>query len=170
MRIGNGVEIRAFCHIESAAVADGAIIGPFARLRPGAELGEGAHIGNFVEIKNTRMGPGAKANHLTYLGDSDVGARSNVGAGTITCNYDGFDKHRTTIGADVFIGTHTSLVAPVTVGDGAMTAAGSVVTEDIAPDALAIGRARQITKAGFAGRFRELKQSLKQLQTKKPKD
>jgi bifunctional UDP-N-acetylglucosamine pyrophosphorylase/glucosamine-1-phosphate N-acetyltransferase len=163
VRIGDGVEIRAFCHIEGASVADGAIIGPFARLRPGADLADGVHIGNFVEIKNSRLGPGAKANHLTYLGDSDVGARTNVGAGTITCNYDGFDKFRTTIGEDVFIGSNTALVAPVTIGDGAMTAAGTVVTEDVEPQALAVGRARQAVKPGFAKAFRQFKQSSKKI-------
>ena len=115
---GRGAEIRAFCHIEGATIGPGAIVGPFARLRPGAELGEGAHVGNFVEIKNAELGAGAKANHLTYLGDADVGARANIGAGTITCNYDGFDKHRTEIGAGAFIGSNTALVAPVKVGDG----------------------------------------------------
>ncbi|HTH98436.1 MAG TPA: bifunctional UDP-N-acetylglucosamine diphosphorylase/glucosamine-1-phosphate N-acetyltransferase GlmU, partial [Stellaceae bacterium] len=159
--IGNRVEIRAFSHIEGAQVADDVVIGPFARLRPGAHLAEGVHVGNFVEIKNTRMGAGAKANHLTYLGDADVGAASNVGAGTITCNYDGFDKFRTTIGQGAFIGSNTALVAPVTVGDGAITAAGSVVTHDVAADALALGRARQVVKPGHAARFRATKRRLK---------
>jgi bifunctional UDP-N-acetylglucosamine pyrophosphorylase/glucosamine-1-phosphate N-acetyltransferase len=160
--VGDRVEIKAFSHIEGATIADDAIIGPFARLRPGAELGPGSHVGNFVELKNTKLGAGAKANHLTYLGDSEIGENTNIGAGTITCNYDGFDKSRTVIGRDVFIGTHTSLVAPVTVGDGAMTAAGSVVTEDVPADALALGRARQVTKPGFSAQFRAQKRADRQ--------
>ncbi|MBV8458297.1 MAG: bifunctional UDP-N-acetylglucosamine diphosphorylase/glucosamine-1-phosphate N-acetyltransferase GlmU, partial [Acetobacteraceae bacterium] len=129
-------------------------IGPFAHLRAGSEIGEDAHVGNFVETKKVRMGKGAKANHLTYLGDADIGARTNIGAGTITCNYDGFAKHRTTIGANAFIGSDTSFVAPVHVGDGAMTGAGSVITEDVSPDALAIARGRQSEKPGGAAAFR----------------
>jgi bifunctional UDP-N-acetylglucosamine pyrophosphorylase/glucosamine-1-phosphate N-acetyltransferase len=152
--VADGVEIRAFSHIEGAEIGPGAVIGPFARLRPGTRLHEGVHIGNFVETKNTVLGPGAKANHLTYLGDAVIGAGSNVGAGTITCNYDGFAKHRTTIGSGVFIGSNTSLVAPVTVGDRAMVAAGSVITRDVAPDATAIARGRQADLPGHAARFR----------------
>ena len=117
-------------------------------------VGPGAHVGNFVELKATRLGAGAKANHLSYLGDADIGPRSNIGAGTITCNYDGYNKHRTTIGADVFIGSDTALVAPVTIGDGSIVAAGSVITADVATDALAIARQRQIEKPGFAAAFR----------------
>jgi bifunctional UDP-N-acetylglucosamine pyrophosphorylase/glucosamine-1-phosphate N-acetyltransferase len=153
--IGDNVQIRAFCHIEQAIVEPGAIIGPYARLRPGASIGAGAHIGNFVEIKNARIDDGAKANHLSYIGDADVGAGANIGAGTITCNYDGFNKSRTRIGAGAFIGSDTTLVAPVTVGKGAFTAAGSTITEDIPDDALAVARGRQATRLGWAAEFRE---------------
>jgi bifunctional UDP-N-acetylglucosamine pyrophosphorylase/glucosamine-1-phosphate N-acetyltransferase len=152
--IGDGVEIRAFSHIEKAEVEAGAIIGPFSRLRPGASVGEGAHIGNFVEIKNARIDKGAKANHLAYIGDADVGAGANIGAGTITCNYDGFGKYRTQIGAGAFIGSDTTLVAPIRVGAGAFTGAGSTVTEDVPDDALAIARGRQAVKPGWAAEFR----------------
>jgi bifunctional UDP-N-acetylglucosamine pyrophosphorylase/glucosamine-1-phosphate N-acetyltransferase len=152
--IGAGVEIPAFCHMVGARIGDGASIGPFARLRPGADLADNVHIGNFVEVKNSRLGAGVKANHLSYLGDSTVGAGSNVGAGTITCNYDGFDKHRTEIGERVFIGTNTALVAPVTIGDGAFIGAGSVITENVPPDALAVERAPQVTKPGRAAEMR----------------
>ena len=144
----------------------GAIIGPFARLRPGAVIGEGAHIGNFVEVKNTVIGKGAKANHLTYLGDARVGAGANIGAGTITCNYDGFTKAMTEIGAGAFIGSDTALVAPVKIGDGAITAAGSVITEDVAADALAVARGKQIEKAGWAKAFRERQKAKKQAEKK----
>jgi bifunctional UDP-N-acetylglucosamine pyrophosphorylase / glucosamine-1-phosphate N-acetyltransferase len=152
--VETGVEIRAFSHIEGARIGAGAIIGPFARLRPGTVLGAGAHVGNFVELKAATLGAGAKANHLTYLGDAEVGARTNVGAGTITCNYDGFAKHRTVIGADAFIGSDAVLVAPVSVGDGALIAAGSVITKDVAQHAMAFGRARQEARAGGAAAFR----------------
>ncbi|MGO8915441.1 MAG: bifunctional UDP-N-acetylglucosamine diphosphorylase/glucosamine-1-phosphate N-acetyltransferase GlmU [Stellaceae bacterium] len=152
--IGAGVEIPAFCHMVGASIGDGASIGPFARLRPGADLAENVHIGNFVEVKNSRLGPGVKANHLTYLGDSTVGAGSNIGAGTITCNYDGFAKHRTEIGERAFIGTNTSLVAPVKIGDGAFIGAGSVIAEDVPADALAVGRAPQVTKPKRAAEMR----------------
>jgi bifunctional UDP-N-acetylglucosamine pyrophosphorylase/glucosamine-1-phosphate N-acetyltransferase len=152
--VGRGVEIRPFSHLEGCRIAPGAVIGPYARLRPGTEVGEGAHVGNFVELKATYLGAGAKANHLSYLGDAEIGAGSNIGAGTITCNYDGFNKHRTIIGAGTFIGSDTALVAPVRVGDGAMIAAGSVITEDVSPDALAIARGRQTEKPGFAAAFR----------------
>jgi bifunctional UDP-N-acetylglucosamine pyrophosphorylase/glucosamine-1-phosphate N-acetyltransferase len=152
--VGDRVEIKPFCHLEGVTIAHDAIIGPFARLRPGSVIGEGVHIGNFVELKNAQMAAGSKANHLTYLGDVTVGPRSNVGAGTITCNYDGFAKHRTTIGADVFVGSDTAFVAPVTIGDGAITAAGSVITEDLPANALGLGRARQVTKPEQAARFR----------------
>lgn len=154
--VESGVEIRAFSHLEGCVIGSGAIVGPFARLRPGAVLGERVHVGNFVEVKAARLGPGAKANHLTYLGDADVGAGSNIGAGTITCNYDGFTKHRTTIGERVFIGSNTALIAPVTVGDDAMVAAGSVITEDVAADALAIARGRQVEKPSRAAEFRAM--------------
>jgi len=141
--VGDNVEIRAFCHIEGAEIASGAIVGPFARLRPGAKLGQDVHIGNFVEIKNAVLETGAKANHLAYIGDARVGAKANVGAGAITCNYDGVAKHRTDIGRGAFIGSNAALVAPVTVGDGAVIGAGSVVTKDVAADALAVTRAPQ---------------------------
>jgi bifunctional UDP-N-acetylglucosamine pyrophosphorylase/glucosamine-1-phosphate N-acetyltransferase len=152
--IGEGVEIPAFCHMVGAKIGDRASIGPFARLRPGADLGSEVHIGNFVEVKNSRLEAGVKANHLTYLGDSSVGARSNIGAGTITCNYDGFEKFRTEIGQGVFIGTNTSLVAPVKIGDGAYVAAGSVITEDVPADALAIARGAQTVKPKRAAAIR----------------
>ncbi len=162
VRIGDGVEIRAFSHLEKAEVEAGAIIGPYARLRPGASIGEGAHIGNFVEIKNARIDKGAKANHLSYIGDADVGAGANIGAGTITCNYDGFGKYRTEIGAGAFIGSDTTLVAPVKVGAGAFTGAGSTITDDIPDDALALARGRQAVKPGWAAEFRA-KQRAKKL-------
>jgi len=153
--IADRVTIHAFSHIEGARVESGAIIGPYARLRPGAEIGADAHVGNFVEIKKARLGAGAKANHLTYIGDADVGEKSNIGAGTITCNYDGFGKYPTKIGANAFIGSNTALVAPVTVGDGAITGAGSIITKDVPADALAVARAPQRVLAGWAARFRE---------------
>jgi len=155
--VRKGAEIRAFCHIEGAEVGAGAIVGPFARLRPGAVLEEGVHIGNFVEVKNSRIEKGAKANHLAYLGDTRVGAKANIGAGTITCNYDGFQKTKTDIGKDVFVGSNATLVAPVKIGDGAYVAAGSVVTDDIEADAMAFGRARQENKKGRAKEFRAQK-------------
>jgi bifunctional UDP-N-acetylglucosamine pyrophosphorylase/glucosamine-1-phosphate N-acetyltransferase len=155
VRIGEGVRIRAFSHIEGASIAAGAEIGPYARLRPGTEIGEGARVGNFVEIKKTKLGKGAKASHLTYLGDAEVGDGANIGAGTITCNYDGFFKYRTEIGAGAFIGSNSALVAPVRIGAGAMVAAGSVITRDVADDALALARGSQEEKPGRAKRFRE---------------
>jgi bifunctional UDP-N-acetylglucosamine pyrophosphorylase/glucosamine-1-phosphate N-acetyltransferase len=155
--IGNNVEIRSFCHIEGAAVEQGAIVGPFARLRPGTVMAENSHVGNFVELKNTKLGKGAKANHLSYVGDSDVGAAANIGAGTITCNYDGVNKYRTTIGAGAFIGSNSSLVAPVSIGDGAMVGAGSVITENVEANALAIARGTQVAKAGKAELIRNKK-------------
>ncbi|MEQ8356516.1 MAG: bifunctional UDP-N-acetylglucosamine diphosphorylase/glucosamine-1-phosphate N-acetyltransferase GlmU [Kiloniellaceae bacterium] len=160
--VGDRVEIRSFCHLEGAQVGDDVVLGPFARLRPGARLGRAAHVGNFVEIKNAELGDGAKANHLAYLGDATVGAGANVGAGTITCNYDGFLKHRTTIGAKAFIGSNTALVAPVTVGDGAMVAAGSTITEDVPADALAVERSEQRNREGAAARFRSERSAPKQ--------
>ncbi|NQW54088.1 MAG: bifunctional UDP-N-acetylglucosamine diphosphorylase/glucosamine-1-phosphate N-acetyltransferase GlmU [Rhodospirillales bacterium] len=144
--VGEGTVIKAFCDIEGVRIGKGALIGPFARIRPGSEVADDVHIGNFVELKATRMARGAKANHLAYLGDADIGAGSNIGAGTIAVNYDGYGKHRTIIGPDVFIGSNSSLVAPVKVGKGANVTAGSVVTEDVPPDAVAFGRARQVTK------------------------
>jgi len=161
VRIEDNVEIRAFCHIEGARIASGAVIGPFARLRPGADIGRDAHVGNFVEIKNARLEEGAKANHLAYLGDARVGAKANVGAGTITCNYDGFFKSHTEIGAGAFIGSNTSLVAPVTIGDRAITGAGSTIAQDVPADAIAVTRAEQTVKAGGAKRFRERKKAEK---------
>ena len=159
--VKTGARIRSHSHLEGAVVGSGAIIGPYARLRPGAVIGANAHIGNFVEVKNTVIGEGAKANHLTYLGDASVGAGANIGAGTITCNYDGFTKAKTEIGAGAFIGSDTALVAPVKVGDGAITAAGSVITEDVAADALAVARGQQTQKPGWAKAFRERKQQEK---------
>jgi bifunctional UDP-N-acetylglucosamine pyrophosphorylase/glucosamine-1-phosphate N-acetyltransferase len=147
--------IHAFSHLEGAHVAAGASVGPFARLRPGARLGSKAKVGNFVEIKNADIGKGAKVSHLTYVGDATVGAEANLGAGTITCNYDGFSKFRTVIGENAFIGSNSALVAPVTIGDGAFVGSGSVVTDDVPADALAIGRGRQTIKAGWAKSFRE---------------
>ena len=155
--IGEGAEIRAFSHLEGCAVGPRAIIGPFARLRPATTVGEGAHVGNFVELKAAVLGAGAKANHLSYLGDATIGEAANIGAGTITCNYDGFAKHRTEIGARTFVGSDAVLVAPVSIGGGAFVAAGSVITEDVAPDALAFGRARQVQKPGGAASIRARK-------------
>jgi len=155
--VKSGARIRSHSHLEGAIVSGGAIIGPFARLRPGATIGECAHIGNFVEVKNSVIGRGSKANHLTYLGDASVGANANIGAGTITCNYDGFGKYRTEIGDGAFIGSDTALVAPVKVGAGAITGAGSVITKDVAPDALAVARGSQTEKPGWAKLFRDLK-------------
>lgn len=159
--IGDDVEIKGFCHFEQCTVAAGATLGPYARLRPGADVGEGAHIGNFVEIKKAVVEPGAKVNHLTYIGDARVGAKANIGAGTITCNYDGFGKYHTDIGAGAFIGSNSALVAPVSVGDGAIVAAGSVITGDVGADALAVARGRQETRAGWAKRFRDAKRAEK---------
>jgi bifunctional UDP-N-acetylglucosamine pyrophosphorylase/glucosamine-1-phosphate N-acetyltransferase len=154
VRLADNVRIRSFSHLEGADIAAGAIVGPFARLRPGAVLEKDVHVGNFVEVKASRLGPGVKASHLSYLGDSDIGAGTNIGAGTITCNYDGINKWRTTIGAGAFIGSNTALVAPVTVGDGAYVATGSVVTSDVPADALTIARARQVDKPGRAAELR----------------
>jgi bifunctional UDP-N-acetylglucosamine pyrophosphorylase/glucosamine-1-phosphate N-acetyltransferase len=155
VRVADGATIRAFSHIEGAEIGAGVEVGPYARLRPGAVLEEGAKVGNFVEVKKARLGRGAKANHLTYLGDADVGAGANVGAGTITCNYDGFFKYRTVIGEGAFVGSNSALVAPVTIGNGAIVAAGSVVTRDVEADALALVRPEQVAKPGWATRFRE---------------
>jgi bifunctional UDP-N-acetylglucosamine pyrophosphorylase/glucosamine-1-phosphate N-acetyltransferase len=152
--IADGVRIRAFSHIEGAAIAAGAEIGPYARLRPGTVIGEKARVGNFVETKKTKLGPGAKANHLTYLGDAEVGAGANVGAGTITCNYDGYFKYGTVIGENAFIGSNSALVAPVSIGAGAIVGAGSVVTRDVEADALVLARGAQEVKPGWAARFR----------------
>lgn len=155
--VETGATVRAFSHLEGAVVRSGAIVGPYARLRPGADIGEDAHIGNFVEVKKVVVGKGAKANHLSYLGDGTVGAGANLGAGTIFCNYDGFDKWETHVGEGAFIGSNTALVAPVTVGAGAYTGSGSVITEPVAADALALERSTQVEKPGWARRFREKK-------------
>ena len=154
--IESGVRIRAFSHLEGCHVSRGAVVGPYARLRPGTELSEDAKIGNFVEVKNATIHEGAKVNHLSYVGDAAIGAASNIGAGTITCNYDGVGKHHTEIGEGVFIGSNTMLVAPVTIGDDAMTASGSVITQDVAAEALAIARAKQVEKPGAARRLMDL--------------
>ena len=148
--VESGATIRAFSHLEGCHVAAGAVVGPYARLRPGAELAEGVRIGNFVEIKNAQIAQGAKVNHLSYIGDATIGAGSNVGAGTITCNYDGVMKHHTHIGERVFLGSNTMLVAPVSIGDEAMTGSGSVITSDVEPGALALSRAPQVEKPGMA--------------------
>lgn len=159
--IADNVTIHAFSHIEGANVAPGAIVGPFARLRPGAQIGDGAHVGNFVEVKNAVLGEGAKANHLTYLGDADIGAGANIGAGTITCNYDGINKHRTIVGAGAFIGSNSALVAPVTIGDGALIGAGSTITQNVPDDAIAVVRGGLVQKEGAAKRFRETRRAAK---------
>ena len=153
--IEDGATIRAFSHLEGAMVATGAVIGPFARLRPGANIGTNARVGNFCEVKNAEVHEGAKINHLTYVGDADIGARANIGAGTITCNYDGFAKCRTIIGENAFIGSNSALVAPVTIGRGAYVGSGSVITDDVPDDALAVGRGRQVTKPDWAARNRD---------------
>jgi bifunctional UDP-N-acetylglucosamine pyrophosphorylase/glucosamine-1-phosphate N-acetyltransferase len=155
--VEDNVEIRAFSHIEGAHIASHAVIGPFARVRPGSRVGEGAHVGNFVEIKKTTLGRNAKANHLSYVGDAQVGEGANIGAGTITCNYDGMHKYETVIGDHAFIGSNSSLVAPVSIGAGAIVGAGSVVTEDVEADALAVTRPPQVNKPGKAKAFRQSK-------------
>jgi bifunctional UDP-N-acetylglucosamine pyrophosphorylase / glucosamine-1-phosphate N-acetyltransferase len=152
--VGEGARICSFSYFEGATIGAGARVGPFARLRPGAVLEEEVHVGNFVEVKAARLGAGAKANHLSYIGDAEVGARTNIGAGAITCNYDGFNKFRTTIGEGAFIGSNTALVAPVTVGAGAIVAAGSVITDDVPADALSLARGRQVDKPGRAAEIR----------------
>jgi bifunctional UDP-N-acetylglucosamine pyrophosphorylase/glucosamine-1-phosphate N-acetyltransferase len=162
--VETGAVIRAFSHLEGAKVGPGALVGPYARLRPGADIGEEVHIGNFVEVKKVKLGKGAKANHLSYLGDGTVGAGANLGAGTIFCNYDGFDKWDTHIGEGAFIGSNTAIVAPRTIGAGAMTGSGTVVTQDVPPDALALERAETVIKEGWAARFRA-----KKLANRKPK-
>jgi bifunctional UDP-N-acetylglucosamine pyrophosphorylase / glucosamine-1-phosphate N-acetyltransferase len=154
--IGDDAEILASSHLEGATVGNGARIGPFARLRPGADIGENAHVGNYVEIKKAVLGKGAKANHLSYIGDAIIGAGSNIGAGTITCNYDGYEKHLTDIGENVFVGSNTALVAPVKVGRGANIAAGSVITADVPEDALAMTRSPATLKEGWAKRYRAM--------------
>ncbi len=150
-----GARIRAFSHLEGASVGRNSAVGPYARLRPGAVLGADTRVGNFVEVKNTTFEDGAKANHLSYIGDASVGSKSNIGAGTITCNYDGYLKHRTEIGAGSFVGSNSTLVAPVSLGSGSFVAAGSVITDDVDQDSMAFGRARQIVKEGKAKQLRE---------------
>jgi bifunctional UDP-N-acetylglucosamine pyrophosphorylase/glucosamine-1-phosphate N-acetyltransferase len=155
--VEEGATIRSFSHLQGSYIGKNAIVGPFARLRPGARLEENVHIGNFVEVKEALIEVGAKANHLAYIGDARVGAAANVGAGAITCNYDGAAKHRTDIGRGAFIGSNSALVAPVTIGDGAYVGSGSVITADVPADALALGRGRQVVKEGWASRLRGLK-------------
>ncbi len=164
--VESGAEVKAFCHLEGCHISRGAVVGPFARLRPGAELAEDVHVGNFVEIKNAILGEGVKVGHLSYLGDADIGDFTNIGAGTVTCNYDGVMKHRTVIGKRAFIGSDTMLVAPVTIGDGALTGSGSVITDDVPPEAIAIGRARQVTRPGLATKLFD---KLKAIKATKPK-
>jgi bifunctional UDP-N-acetylglucosamine pyrophosphorylase/glucosamine-1-phosphate N-acetyltransferase len=167
--VDDGATIRSFSHLEGAHVGKGARVGPFARLRPGADLGKNVHIGNFVEVKESKIEDGAKANHLSYIGDARVGEGANVGAGTITCNYDGVAKHRTDIGKGAFIGSNSALVAPIKVGDGAYIGTGTVVTKDVPAGALAIARARQAVKEGWAKRLRQVKALGQNLSGKKPK-
>jgi bifunctional UDP-N-acetylglucosamine pyrophosphorylase/glucosamine-1-phosphate N-acetyltransferase len=161
VRVGERVCVRAFSHIEGATIADDAQVGPYARLRPGAEIGEGARVGNFVEVKQAKLGKGAKASHLSYLGDAEIGAGANIGAGTITCNYDGYFKYRTVIGEGAFIGSNSALVAPVSIGAGALVGAGSVIVRDVAADAVALGRGEQVEKHGQAKAFRDRMQAKK---------
>jgi bifunctional UDP-N-acetylglucosamine pyrophosphorylase/glucosamine-1-phosphate N-acetyltransferase len=164
--VESSAEIKGFCHLEGCHISRGASVGPFARLRPGAELAEDVHVGNFVEIKNAILDEGVKVGHLTYIGDADIGEHTNIGAGTVTCNYDGVMKHRTRIGKRAFIGSDTMLVAPVTIGDGAMTGSGSVITENVPAEAVAIGRARQVTKPGLATRMFEKLKAIKAAKAK----
>ena len=159
--VDDGAVIHAFSHLAGAHVGKGVSVGPFARLRPGAKLGEGSRIGNFVEVKEAVFGAGAKANHLSYIGDASVGDNANIGAGTITCNYDGSAKHRTEVGKNAFIGSNSALVAPVSIGDGAYVGSGSVITADVPPDSLALARGRQVVKEGWASRLRALKSIVK---------
>ena len=165
VRIESGARIRAFSHLEGCDIASGCEVGPYARLRPGAVLETGAKVGNFVEVKKARLGEGAKANHLSYIGDGQVGARANIGAGTIFCNYDGYFKHQTVVGEGAFIGSNSALVAPVTIADGAMTGSGSVITKDVPADSLALARGEQATKPGWAARFRKAMSAKKQKQS-----
>jgi bifunctional UDP-N-acetylglucosamine pyrophosphorylase/glucosamine-1-phosphate N-acetyltransferase len=155
--IADGAVIHSFSHIVQSSIGRGALVGPYARLRPGTSLGDGGKIGNFVETKAAILEAGVKVNHLSYIGDTHVGARTNIGAGTITCNYDGFSKHKTTIGKNAFIGTNSSLVAPVNIGDGAYIGSGSVITKDVPDDALAVERSPQTNREGGAARIREMK-------------
>jgi bifunctional UDP-N-acetylglucosamine pyrophosphorylase/glucosamine-1-phosphate N-acetyltransferase len=164
--VESGAQIKSHCHLEGAHVGAGALVGPYARLRPGARLAEDVHIGNFVEVKNASIEKGAKANHLSYLGDARVGAGANIGAGTITCNYDGFDKHHTDIGAGAFIGSNSALVAPVAIADGSYVGAGSVITKATAKDSLAVTRAAQKEIPGWAEKFRAAKKAEKAAKAK----
>ncbi|MBB36320.1 MAG: bifunctional N-acetylglucosamine-1-phosphate uridyltransferase/glucosamine-1-phosphate acetyltransferase [Hirschia sp.] len=164
--VESGAQIRAFSHLEGAVVSGGAQIGPYARLRPGAQIGNDVRVGNFVEVKNVKMGKGAKANHLSYLGDGQVGAGANIGAGTIFCNYDGFFKYQTVIGEGAFVGSNSALVAPVTIGEGAMIGSGSVITSDVKPGDLAVGRSRQTSKEGWALSFRTIMKARKAARAK----
>jgi bifunctional UDP-N-acetylglucosamine pyrophosphorylase/glucosamine-1-phosphate N-acetyltransferase len=157
VEVADGATIHAFSHLEGCKLASGASVGPFVRLRPGADLGQNVKVGNFVEIKNATLGEGAKASHLSYLGDASIGAQVNIGAGVITCNYDGYLKHKTVVGEGAFVGTNASLVAPVTVGAGALVAAGSVITKEVPADAVAITRPEQVNKPGAAAKFRARK-------------
>ncbi len=166
--VETGARIRAFSHLEGAHVGGGAVVGPYARLRPGAELSGDAKVGNFVEIKNAQIGPGAKVNHLTYIGDATVGEAANIGAGTVTCNYNGVEKFHTEIGKGAFIGSDTMLVAPVTVGDGAITGSGSVITRDVPAEALAVSRAEQVNREGVAPRLFEMYKKSKANRQKEP--
>lgn len=161
VRVEDGCEIKANCYLEGAHIGAGCRIGPFARLRPGAKVGQDVHIGNFVELKNTMMADGSKANHFAYLGDGVIGEKANIGAGTIFCNYDGFFKHKTEIGAGAFVGSNTSLVAPLKIGAGAYVGSGSVITKDVAADALALERSEQEERPGWAGKFRQMMQRRK---------
>jgi bifunctional UDP-N-acetylglucosamine pyrophosphorylase/glucosamine-1-phosphate N-acetyltransferase len=161
VKVEDNAVIRSFSHLVQAHVGKGASVGPYARLRPGARLEADVHVGNFVEIKGAVIETGAKVNHLSYIGDATVGAGANVGAGTITCNYDGVAKHRTEIGKGAFIGSNSALVAPVKVGEGAYIGSGSVITQDVPPKALAVARGRQVIKEGWTQRLLDLKSMLK---------
>ncbi len=165
--VGDNVDIRPFCHFEQVTIGAGSLIGPFARLRPGTELGEGVHIGNFVEIKKSSIAAGTKINHLSYIGDAVVGSKTNIGAGTITCNYDGFNKFQTKIGDGVFVGSNTALVAPVQIGAGALIGAGSTITDNVPSDSLAIARERQQTFEGKAKSFRTLQEQIRKAKEQK---
>jgi bifunctional UDP-N-acetylglucosamine pyrophosphorylase/glucosamine-1-phosphate N-acetyltransferase len=167
VRIGDNSVIRSFCHIENAVIGEAVELGPYARIRPGTELASNVKIGNFVEVKNASLEKGAKVNHLSYVGDAHVGEKANVGAGTITCNYDGFFKHRTEIGAGAFIGSNSALVAPVKIGDGAYVGSGSVVTRDVEPGALAVARGRQENRAGWADRYNKVQGERKKAASRK---
>ena len=166
VQIANNAKIRAYCHLEGSKIGEGAEIGPFARLRPGADLGASSKVGNFCEVKNAKVGQGAKINHLSYIGDASIGAGSNIGAGTITCNYDGYNKFRTSIGTNAFIGSNSALIAPVTIGENAYIASGSVISDDVPDDALGIGRARQENKPGLATKLRARFKAIKDAATK----